>query len=158
MVYSFETGQEVVLRGGSRLSANVRGGDQGTAGAGTGAGAAAAVVAASASPDNKTLAVACAGSGENCRYHRFWFVLGTNVACNLSVQAVIFFCARGMYQGSIPGMQYASMPVQDKLRYHTIVAWVFLRSVCACSGITTVEKNKNKNGGLTAWARQKKPT
>lgn len=74
LVFSFETGQEVVLRGGTRLSTYVRSGDQGTAGVGVGS-AAAAVVAASASPDNKTLAVACAGSGTTTVTLVFFFLV-----------------------------------------------------------------------------------
>ena len=78
LVFSLETGQEVVLRGGSRLSTYVRSGDQGAAGAGAGAPAA-VVVAASASSDNKTLAVACAGSGITAValfFSSFFFVPG----------------------------------------------------------------------------------
>lgn len=67
-VFSFETGFEVVLQGGKRLSTNTHGdGDAVRGGKATPAAIAAAatapIVAAEVSSDNGTLAVACAGSG-----------------------------------------------------------------------------------------------
>lgn len=69
-VFSFETGFEVMLQGGKRLSTNTRGdGDASRGGNSTPAAIAAAatapVVAAEVSSDNGTLAVACAGSGDS---------------------------------------------------------------------------------------------
>lgn len=59
LVYSFETGREVLLSGGKRLSAHIRGDTRGNAVPGT-----AAIIAAEMTSDNGTLAVAGAGSGE----------------------------------------------------------------------------------------------
>lgn len=65
LVYSFETGNEVTLKGGKRLSAHTRGGGGSSK---TAAPGAAAIVAADVASDNGTLAVACAGSGNICKY------------------------------------------------------------------------------------------
>ena len=68
-VFSFETGLEVMLQGGRRLSTNTRGDADAARGgnatpAAIAAAATAPVVAAEVASDNGTLAVACAGSGD----------------------------------------------------------------------------------------------
>lgn len=59
-MYSFETGNEVTLRGGKRLSGLARGDDN----RGGSATVTAVAVAADVTSDNRTLAVACSGSGK----------------------------------------------------------------------------------------------